>query len=198
MFKLFSSVTTMQSRVLVGIRSLSTSGGPLLFRSSVPMFAEPLKKKKRLDPQILKAREDRKRKKIEKSIRKLEKVSKTLKPIDEVQLMALLSNELDSRQRPTIVHSNDKLEKRIDAAKAWSMYKHDEHFFNLQVINDLEYSQQRALNELREVSEDLYLAAVDIDESLLTYELTGPVETPPIENYPSPDGEYIDISKKWD
>jgi len=38
------------------------------------MFAEPLKKKKRLDPQILKAREDRKRKKIEKSIRKLEKV----------------------------------------------------------------------------------------------------------------------------
>ncbi|XP_060867101.1 large ribosomal subunit protein mL40 [Metopolophium dirhodum] len=197
MFKLFSSVT-VQPSVLVASRSISTCGGPLLFRSSVPMFAEPLKKKKRLDPQILKAREDRKRKKIEKSIRKLEKVSKTLKPIDEVQLMASLSNELDSRQRPIVVHSNDKLEERIIAAKAWSMHKHNEHFFNLQVINDLEYSQQRALNELREVSEDLYLAAVDIDESLLTCQLTGPVETPPIENYQSPDGEYIDISKKWD
>jgi len=112
--------------------------------------------------------------------------------------MASLSNELDSRQRPIVVHSNDKLEERINAAKAWSMHKHNEHFFNLQVINDLEYSQQRALNELREVSEDLYLAAVDIDESLLTCQLTGPVETPPIENYQSPDGEYIDISKKWD
>lgn len=197
MFKLFSSVA-MHPSVLVGSRSLSTSGGPLLFRSSAPMFGEPLKKKKRLDPQILKAREDRKRKKIEKSIRKLEKVSKTLKPIDEVQLMALLSNECGSRQRPVVVHSSDKLEEKIVATKAWSMYKHNEHFFNLQVINDLEYSQQRALNELREVSEDLYQAAVDIDESLLTYQLTGPVETPPIENYQSPDGEYIDISKKWD
>lgn len=74
MFKLFSSVAMHSQNVLVGLRHFSTSGGPLLFRSSVPMFAEPLKKKKRLDPQILKAREDRKRKKIEKSIRKLEKV----------------------------------------------------------------------------------------------------------------------------
>lgn len=73
MFKLLSSVARHPS-VVIGTRSLSTCGGPLLFRSSVPMFAEPLKKKKRLDPQILKAREDRRRKKIEKSIRKLEKV----------------------------------------------------------------------------------------------------------------------------
>lgn len=112
--------------------------------------------------------------------------------------MASLSNELDSRQRPIVVHSNDELEEQVVASKTWSLFKHNEHFFNLQVITDLEYSQQRALNELREVSEDLYLAAVDIDESFLTYQLTGPVETPPIENYQSPDGEYIDISKKWD
>lgn len=112
--------------------------------------------------------------------------------------MASLSHELDIRQRPIEEYSNDKLEERIVAAKEWSMFKHNEHFFNLQVINDLEYSQQRALNELREVSEDLYQAAIDFDESLLTHQITGPVETPPIENYQSPDGEYIDISKKWD
>jgi len=80
MFKLFSSVT-IQPSLFVASRSISTCGGPLLFRSSVPMFAEPLKKKKRLDPQILKAREERKRKKIEKSIRKLEKVSKCLSKV---------------------------------------------------------------------------------------------------------------------
>jgi len=197
MFKLFTSVAVHQS-TMVATRSLSTSGGPLLFRSSVPMFAEPLKKKKRLDPQILKAREERKRRKIEKAIRKLEKVSKTLKPIDEVQLMASLSNEIDIRKRPAVTHNNDELEKRIITTKAWSKFKHDEHYFNLQVINDLEYSQQRALNELREVSEDLYQEAIKIDESFLPFQLTGPVETPPIENYQSPDGEYIDVSKKWE
>lgn len=125
-------------------------------------------------------------------------MSKTLKPIDEVQLMASLSNEAKNRQRQIVKHTNDTLEDRIVAAKVWAKYKHDEHFFNLQVINDLEYSQQRALNELREVSETLYQAAIEIDESFLPYQLTGPVETPPIKNYQSPDGEYIDVSKKWD
>lgn len=125
-------------------------------------------------------------------------MSKTLKPIDEVELMASLSNELDIRQRPVVMHANDKLEDRIITEKLWAKYKHDEHYFNLQVINDLEYSQRRALNELREVSESLYLSAIELDESFLPYKLTGPVETPPIDNYQSPDGEYIDISKKWD
>lgn len=73
MLKFFTSVAKHQN-ALAATRSISTYGGPLLFRSSAPMLAEPLKKKKRLDPQILKAREDRKRKKIEKAIRKLEKV----------------------------------------------------------------------------------------------------------------------------
>lgn len=74
MLKLFTSAIAMHQNALVGARSISTCGGPLLFRSSAPMFAEPLKKKRRLDPQILKAREDRRRKKVEKAIRKLEKV----------------------------------------------------------------------------------------------------------------------------
>lgn len=125
-------------------------------------------------------------------------MSKTLKPIDEVQLMASLSNELDVRQRPAVQHNNEKLEERILLTKAWSKFKHNEHYSNLQVLSDLEYSQQRALNELREVSESLYQAAIEIDESFLPYQLTGPVETPPIENYESPDGEYLDISKKWE
>lgn len=125
-------------------------------------------------------------------------MSKTLKPIDEVQLMASLSNELNTRQRPAVKLSKEKIEERMLAEKTWTKYKHTEHFFNLQVINDLEYSQQRALDELREVSEELYQAAIEINESFLPYQLTGPVETPPIENYESPDGEYLDISKKWE
>lgn len=125
-------------------------------------------------------------------------MSKTLKPIDEVQLMASLANEIDVRQRPAVTHSTEKLEERMAISKEWAKHKHKENYFNLLVINNLEYSQQQALNELRLVSEELYQAAIEIDESFLPYQLTGPVETPPIENYTSPDGEYIDISKKWD
>lgn len=43
-----------------------------------------MKKKKKMDPQIIKAREERKRKRIEKSIKKLEKNTKQLKPIEEI------------------------------------------------------------------------------------------------------------------
>lgn len=112
--------------------------------------------------------------------------------------MVSLSNEINIRQRPSVEHSNNKLEERTIIQKKWAKFKHDEHYFNLQVINNLEFSQQRALNELKEVSEELYQAAIEIDETLLPYTLKGPVETPPIENYQSPDGEFIDISKKWD
>lgn len=52
--------------------------------------AEPLKKKRRLDPAILKAREERRKKKIAKQIRKLEKNSQQLKPIDECEIPSVL------------------------------------------------------------------------------------------------------------
>lgn len=48
--------------------------------------AEPLKKKKRIDPAILKQREERKKKRLEKQIRRLEKNARQLKPIDELEV----------------------------------------------------------------------------------------------------------------
>lgn len=49
-------------------------------------YAEPMKKKKRLDPAIVKARSERRKKKLEKQIRRLLKNSKQLKPIEEVEI----------------------------------------------------------------------------------------------------------------
>lgn len=57
------------------------------------LCAEPTKKKKRIDPQIVKAREDRRKRKLEKAIRKLEKNARQLKPIDENELPNSLMNE---------------------------------------------------------------------------------------------------------
>ena len=54
---------------------------------------EPLKKKKKMDPMIIRMREERKKKTIEKKIRKLEKTSSQLKPIDELMVPISLVQE---------------------------------------------------------------------------------------------------------
>lgn len=52
-----------------------------------------MKKKKRIDPAIVKAREERRRKKLEKQIRRLQKNARQLKPIDELEVpLDLLDN----------------------------------------------------------------------------------------------------------
>lgn len=60
---------------------------------SAVLCAEPLKKKKRIDPAIIKAREERRRKKVEKQIRRLEKNARQLKPIDEMEVPLVLIDE---------------------------------------------------------------------------------------------------------
>jgi large subunit ribosomal protein L40 len=45
-----------------------------------------LKKKKRIDPALIKQREERKKKRLEKQIRRLEKNARQLKPIDELEV----------------------------------------------------------------------------------------------------------------
>lgn len=45
-----------------------------------------MKKKKKLDPAVIKAREDRRKKKLEKQIRRLEKNARQLKPIEECEV----------------------------------------------------------------------------------------------------------------
>lgn len=55
--------------------------------------AEPLKKKKRIDPAVIKAREERKKRKLEKQIRRLEKNARQLKPLIELDVpSAIIDN----------------------------------------------------------------------------------------------------------
>jgi len=44
-----------------------------------------MKAKKRIDPQVLLARENRKRKRIEKQIKSMEKLGRKLKPVEETE-----------------------------------------------------------------------------------------------------------------
>lgn len=56
------------------------------FHMTPMVYGSPLKKKKRLDPAIVKARLDRRKRKIEKQIRRLQKNMRQLKPIEEMEI----------------------------------------------------------------------------------------------------------------
>jgi len=176
-------------------RSICISSA-LLFKTSPCLFGEPLKKKKRLDPAIIKAREERRKKKIEKQIRRLEKSARQLKPIDECETPLTLIDSHKECKRPLEL-SEGVMEQRILLEKQWAKYKHQQHLADVQMLDRISYSQQKALDELRKESEELYQEAIQIDPMLLPFKTEGPVNTPPIQNYEVPDGDYQDISKKW-
>ncbi|KAF6198325.1 hypothetical protein GE061_008073 [Apolygus lucorum] len=171
---------------------------PLRIQMTVPLCAEPLKKKKRLDPQIVKQREERRRKRLEKQIRRLEKNAKQLKPIEECEIPVEILNEKNARSRPSPKLNREELNGRASLIKEWSLFRYRQNLNDAQMIDRIVLSQQWALDQLRAESEELYEAAVTPDEALMPFKVDGPVETPPIQKYDSPDGEFIDASKKWD
>ncbi|XP_014247581.1 39S ribosomal protein L40, mitochondrial [Cimex lectularius] len=176
------------------VRNVSSTS-PVFVRLTPALLAEPLKKKKKLDPAIVRQREERKRKKIEKQIRRLEKNSKQLKPIDECEVPTEILKD-PTRQRVVSLSQETKYQ-RLEVFKQWSAYRRRQMLRDVQMFDRILYSQQKALDELKLESKELYDEAIKFDENLIPFKCQGPVETPPINNYDSPDGEYIDISKKW-
>ncbi|ROT82297.1 putative 39S ribosomal protein L40, mitochondrial [Penaeus vannamei] len=89
-------------------------------------------------------------------------------------------------------------DQRVALLKEWSHYKYQQHLAETTMIDEVMASQQHALEELRKVSEDLWLEAIQLDQTLLPYRARGPLRTPPIQDYDTPDGEYFNRTKKWD
>lgn len=103
-----------------------------------------------------------------------------------------------SRTRVLPKLSEEVVEQRILLEKKWAHYKLQERVSDFQIIDRLLQSQKKALEELRKESEELYQEAIQPDLTLTPISFEGPVNTPPIKDYISPDGDYIDISKKWE
>lgn len=53
-------------------------------------------------------------------------------------------------------------EERILLEKKWSLYKLNQHLADIQMLDKLMFSQQKALDELRNESEELYQAAIQV------------------------------------
>ncbi|XP_014768408.1 39S ribosomal protein L40, mitochondrial [Octopus bimaculoides] len=179
-------------------RLFHTQGTPLYFQTTDILYGMPMKKKKRTDVQLVMAREQRKRKKIEKQIKKLEKYSQKLKPIEEVQISSQLRKEINLRYRAKPKLSFEESENRMLLKKAWSVYQKNKFHEDLVAMDNAATAQKEALAELRKESEELYHLAIQIDEQLIPYTHQGPMRTIPIDNYESPDGDYKDTSRKWD
>lgn len=97
-----------------------------------------------------------------------------------------LTNIHRARTRQPIIISEEQKEYRALLQKDWARYKRQEnrelHLMCLKIVQ----SQEKALNELRNESEELYQAAIQPDESLMPISFKGPVHTPPIKNYDVP------------
>ncbi|XP_022706185.1 39S ribosomal protein L40, mitochondrial-like [Varroa jacobsoni] len=161
------------------------------------LCAEPLRKKKRIDPQILRMREQRKIRKIEKGIRLLKRHGKKLKPIDEMEVSPRLQKELGLRKRNSEPITDNVISFREDLMRAWGNIRSLQYREEAKIIQAMVECQCKALEELRFASPTLYQAAVQPDEQLLPVKFLVLTETPAIKNYDVPDGKYIDVSKKW-
>ncbi|XP_043492233.1 39S ribosomal protein L40, mitochondrial isoform X2 [Polistes fuscatus] len=153
------------------MRNISTYGYPLQFGITNTLLAEPLKKKKRLDPAILREREERKKKKLEKFIRRLEKHSKQLKPIGELEIPLYLKTEKEERTRKLLPLSEEEEDRRILLQKEWSRYKQKQYLDDIRTIDRFISSQNKALQELKAESEELYNEAIQASTRVQSYPL---------------------------
>ncbi|CAF0731239.1 unnamed protein product [Brachionus calyciflorus] len=165
---------------------------------SIPLSAEPTKAKKRIDPQVLALRENRKRKRLEKEIKKLERFGRKLKPIDEHEPDRLVLKETDKRKRVLPQQTKQNLDDEYFLKKEWANYINLKQMNQLEQINRALKSQEDALKELKKDNFTLYNAAIQLDTKLIPYAREGPVHTPPSKNYEPPEGDYYDTTYLYD
>lgn len=193
---LFGPKTMFLPKLCSNHRLIAGQNTRTVFTTSC-LLAEPLKRKKRIDPALLKRREERRIKKLEKEIRRLELTPKQFKPIIELQLTPQIIKELPQRQRPITDTEPDKQLERI--SKLWSIYRCEQTLHELRSIKAMADSQKRALEVLRRESPELYAQAISIDPNLIPYKSGDYVkkETPSRDSYVGPDGRKTDVTKQW-
>ncbi|KAM6165073.1 large ribosomal subunit protein mL40 [Erethizon dorsatum] len=173
------------------IRDTHQRASLLAFWELIPMRAEPLRKKKKVDPKKDQAARDR----LKKRIRKLEKASQELIPIEDFITPFKFLDK--SRQRPQVELPFEESERRALLLKKWSLYKQQEHDMERDAIWAMLEAQQKALQELKLESPELYAEAIKRDPRLFPFEKEGPHYTPPVSDYQPPEGRYNDITKVY-
>lgn len=162
------------------------------------LMAEPMKKRKKADPALTKLRDERKRKRLWRDVKRLMRSQNQLKPLDELEVPYSLVDEPQKYARPKAQISDDLFCEREDLRQEWSIYKAKRHTQDLQMIERIEDAQEKALEELRLASPTLFDEAVKVDEAFLPFTVNATTLTPPIKDFDSPQGDYKDCTKTWE
>lgn len=89
-------------------------------------------------------------------------------------------------------------EERAVLNKRWAAFRNQENLKDFKTLDTLVQAQAKALQELRFESEELYQQAIQPDMGMIPFSAKGPSNTPPIKDYQYIDGDYIDVTKKFE
>lgn len=163
------------------------------------LMAEPPRKRRRIDPAVLKVRVEKKIKKHEREIARIEREPRKLIPILEYQLFRAEREELLSR--PTRKIEDFGLNEGIYRAafRLWTFHRHEQSKIQSKSIRRVEQAQKNALEALKVLDLELYNRATEVDELGLLPYYSSQVkkETPPNNKYTPPDGYVKDVSREW-
>ncbi|CAM4719376.1 unnamed protein product [Leuciscus chuanchicus] len=175
---------------VVAVRHSHWFTSMLSLKTSVPLRAEP-KKKKKVDPR----REIMMKERLKKKLKKLERVPPEMIPIEDFITSAKSFDDTRVREAPEL--SFEESERRALLLKEWSRYKRSQHQTEMLVIQEALEAQTQALEELKLESEELYKAAVSPDTDIFPFQHDGPCYTPPLTSYEAPEGKYNDITRVY-
>lgn len=163
------------------------------------LFAEPPKKKRRIDPAVFKQRVERKIKKTEREIGKLEAEPRQLAPVLEYQLTNSDIRDLKARPEHNLKEFGVTPTAMLGAQRLWSLYRQEQARMEHRSIRKVEHAQAKALKHLKEMDQELYDNTVAVDDTVLIPYRSSHLkkETAPNPNYTPPDGYIKDISKEW-
>lgn len=169
------------------------------FSTTSALLAEPPRKRRRVDPVILRSRVEKKMMKHEREIKKLENEPRQLIPILEYQPTNSTIRDWFARPGRTLEDVGIDERKLKAAQKLWNFYRLEQSRRERRLIRQVERAQARALETLEQLNEDLFKKTVTVDDVTLIPYISSHMrkDTAPNPNYTPPDGYIKDISKVW-
>jgi SepF-like predicted cell division protein (DUF552 family) len=191
---------TLQTLSLTSKRALSTCSALEVSVSPVILGLPSTKKKTKVDPIALRRKEEKRKLRLKKALKKMEKKERLPKPFsgDTVQPSQKMVKESEIRTREDLEPISEEIEdERIDIIKEYSRYCFRRNKKEIRQIDNAIILQKAALENLRQLDVNLYKLAIAPDDNLIPFKAKGPMNTPPIPGYLQ-DGEYENITRKFE
>jgi len=170
-------------------------GSPLLFQMTGVRCSALARKKRKQDPGALKAKDERRRKRLAKALKKMEKKTRLPKPLIECEVPISLHQERADRLRGGAASSQEE-EARVLSMKDWARHCYTRNHNEIWKQDKMLMTQQEALDELKKESVSLYESAIQFDPNIMPITFKGPVATPPIKDYIQ-DGDYKETTQSF-